>query len=88
MDPTALMHDVRGRVSECALVAQHSWRFSSRADTQVGVECAALNAFSMMACRTPAVLLYGGVALRAFALRGRLGHHGLRRFLLRGTDGV
>jgi hypothetical protein len=41
-----------------------------------------------MAGRTPAVLLYGPITLRAFALRGRLGHRGLRRFLLRGTHGV
>src|ERR1700682_4598478 len=42
----------------------------------------------MMAGRTPAVLLYGAVALRAFALRRRLGYRGLRRFLLRGADRV
>src|SRR5260370_37984843 len=48
----------------------------------------ALNASRMMAGRTPAVLLYGPVALRAFALRSWLGHFGFRRFLLFGAYGV
>src|SRR5580700_10435225 len=41
-----------------------------------------------MAGRTPAVCLYGPVALRAFALRSWLGHFGFRRFLLFGAYGV
>src|SRR6202140_3572059 len=43
-----------------------------------------------MAGLMPAIVLYGAVALGAFALRGRLRNRdrGLRRFLLRGADRV